>query len=132
MNRLLPTIIILLIFCANAASGLSGGCCCPTDTLDLIKCSDEGCRSHDDSSCNHKSAASRDCSDKCMSFQCPQDLNPAMLSESVLPQHQAPALHMDVIDARAYMKTVWFDPRLLLSRLENPVPLLLQTCSFLS
>jgi hypothetical protein len=135
MNRPITVIFMMLFVWANVASGLSGGCCCPVDTLDLIKCPDDGCRTgHHDSSCNRKGAANPNCNDGCVSFRCTQNLSLARLSESetALPQHHALALPIAIIDGRESLKTAWLDPLQFLSRSEKPVSLLLQTCSFLS
>ncbi|MBI4965471.1 MAG: hypothetical protein HY913_19495 [Desulfomonile tiedjei] len=135
MNRPITVIIMLLFVWANAALGVSSGCCCPTDTRELIECADDSCRAaHHDSSCKHKNAANHKCHDGCVSFRCPQDLSPARLTEteSVLPQYQALALPVATIDARESLKTAWANTRPFLSHLEKPLSLLLQTCSFLS
>jgi len=135
MNRLITIIIMVLFVWANAALGMSGGCCCPADTRELIECADDGCpAAHHDSSCNHKSAASRGCNDGCVSLRCPQELSPVRLTEteSVLQQYKALTLPMAIIDSRESLKMAWLNTRPFLSRPEEPVSLLLQTCSFLS
>lgn len=135
MNRLITVIVIVVFVWANAALGMPGGCCCPMDTPDPIKCPDDAYRTgHDDSSCNHKNAANHTCHDGCVSLRCPQDYSPVKLSESetVLPHNQVLAFPMATSSTGESLKTAWPNARPFLCRPEKPVSLLLQTCSYLS
>lgn len=135
MNRPMRIIVLVVFFWGNATLAFSGICCCPMDTLGLIKCLHDGCRTeYSVSACDNESAASGDCRDRCVFFKCAQDLSPIGLyeSEAVLPQHLALALPTAIIAAKDSLNAAWLNPNPIFSPLKKPVSPLLQTCSFLS
>lgn len=135
VNRPLPTIIILLIFWANVAFGLPTVCCCPPDLRDVVDRADNDCSigSHD-SNCNRKVMWNSNCNCGCISFKCNDGLDTLGFFESkpVLPEHQVVAFRTLMISSGDFLTTDWLNRLKLPSRLNKPVSLLLQICSFLS
>jgi hypothetical protein len=135
MKRPFAAILILLVFWATAAVGLSGVCCCPTDGRDFVGCGDEaGSSGHQDPCCGHKGTDGHDCNQACPSLRCADAVRFIGLAErdSVLPPEQGSLVPTAMTNSAQFVKTVSMDswqPRLSPKR---PVLLLLQICSFLS
>jgi len=134
MNR--PwAIIVVLVFCASSVWGMSGVCCCSTDAHETASDCDENpaiFRHH--SSCDHGGLCKQDPLDGCLSLRCLEGLSSVALPElsSVFPRLQALALATLVIDSQDSAKTSRSDGGSSFCHSEEPVPLLLRTCSFLS